>query len=179
MMGSFVTQDYRRKLHAWQTLLCLGRAEALAGVRAAIAGERNGHVIAAVLDMVACFKLDPVPSRVRDLIAGEFGGIAEEDSERLSSHVGAIAVAGSSRSLSGFEALLGFNLIREGGVLISLLDALADTGAALIQAGDASAVGRLWQAVAPGQPGHRRAAAAAALGRLLRRNSCNHCQWTA
>jgi HEAT repeat protein len=170
MTGSFMTQDLRRKLQAWETLLCLGRGEALAGVGAAIAGERNGHAIGAVLDLAACFKLDPVPPRVRDLIAGQFGDIAEDDSERVSSHVAAIAVARSSGSRSGFEALLGFNLIRQGGVLISLLDALADTVAALRQAGDASAVGRLWQAAAPGQPEHRRAAAAATLGRLLRRN---------
>src|SRR5207247_2529346 len=68
------------------------------------------------------------------------------------------------------EALLAFNLIRKGGVLISLLDALADTATALIRAGDAGVAERLWQATAPGQPGHRRAAAAAALGRLVRRN---------
>jgi hypothetical protein len=170
MAGSFMTQDLRRKLCAWQTLLCMGRGETLGAGGTAIAHERNGHAIGAVLDLVACFKLDPVPPRIRDLIAGEFGDIASEESERVSSHIGAIAVARSSGSLSGFEALLGFNLIRQGGVLISLLDGLTDTAAALIQAGDASAVERLWQAAAPGQPEHRRAAAAAALGRLLRRN---------
>ena len=61
---------------------------------------------------------------MRDLFAGEFGSIAEDDSERVSSHVGAIAVARSSGSSSALDALLGFNLIRKGGVLISLIDAL-------------------------------------------------------
>jgi hypothetical protein len=170
MVGSYMTQDLRRKLDAWQTLLSLGRGEALAHIGGAVAGEQNGHAVGAVLDLAACFRLDPVPPRVRDLIAGEFGSIAENDSERVGSHIGAIAVARASGSSSALEALLAFNLIRKGGVLISLLDALDDTAAALIRAGDAGVAERLWQATAPGQPEHRRAAAAAALGRLLRRD---------
>ena len=80
-----------------------------------MAGEHNGHAVGAILDIVACFRLDPVPPRVRDLIAGEFGGMADDDSERVSSHVSAIAVARASGSPSAFEALLGFNLIRRAG----------------------------------------------------------------
>jgi hypothetical protein len=113
MVGSFVTQDLRRKLHALHTLLCLSRAEALAVVEAAVAGEQNGHVVASVLDIAACFRLASVPRRVCDLIAGEFGGMAD-DSERISSHVSAIAVARACEPRSAFEALLHFNLIREG-----------------------------------------------------------------
>ena len=59
MMGSFMTQDLRRKLHAWQTLLSLGRGEALAQVEAAVAGEQNGHAVGAVLDLAACFQPRP------------------------------------------------------------------------------------------------------------------------
>jgi hypothetical protein len=169
MVGSFMTQDLRRKVHAWHTLLSLSKGEALTHVEGAVASEQNGHAVGAILDLAACFRLDPIPPRVRELIAGEFGGISQDDSERVSSHVGAIAVARASASSSAFEALLAFNLIRKGGVLISLLDALDDTAAALILRGDASAAERLWQATAPGQPDHRRAAAAAALSRLLRR----------
>lgn len=88
----------------------------------------------------------------------------------MSSHVGAIAVVHASGSPSAFEALLGFNLIREGGVLISLLDALTDTAVALTRGGDASAADWLWRAATPEESEHRRAAAAAVLGRLLRRN---------
>jgi hypothetical protein len=169
MVGPFVTQDLRRTLHAWQTLLSLGKSEALAIVGEAVEGEQNGHAVGEILDMAACFRLDPVPPRVRELLAGEFGGIAEDDSERVNSHVGAIAVARSSGSSSALDALLGFNLIRKGGVLISLIEALADTAALLIQSGDGGAAERLWQATVSGQPEHRRTAAAAALGRLLRR----------
>jgi hypothetical protein len=169
MVGSFMTQDLRRKLRAWETLLSLGRGKALAHFGEAVAGERNGHAVGAVLDLAACFRLDPVPPRVRDLLACEFGEI-EDDSQRLSGHVSAIAVARASGSASGLEALLAFSLIGEGGVLISLPEGLADTTAALIKAGHAAAPERLWQAAAPGQPEHRRAAAAGALGRLLRRN---------
>ncbi len=169
MVGPFVTQDLRRKLQAWQTLLSLGKLEALATVADVLSGEQNGHAVGEILDLAACFRLDPVPPRVRALLAGEFGGIAEDDSERVNSHVGAIAVARSSESSSALDALLGFNLIRKGGVLISLIDALADAAAALIRRGDGGAAERLWQATAFGQPEHRRTAAAAALGRLLRR----------
>jgi hypothetical protein len=169
MAGPFTTQNFRRKLHAWQTLLSLGRDDALANLADAVGGEQNGHAIGAVLDLAACFRLDPLPSRVRDLIGGEFGDMAEDDSERVSSHINAIAVARAACSASAFEALLGFTLIREGGVLISLLDALADTAAALIHTGDTGVAERLWQAAASGQPKPLRAAAAAALGRLLRR----------
>ena len=169
MVGSFTTQDFRRKVHAWHTLLSLGRGESLPHFENAVSGEQNGHAIGAILDLAACVRLDPMPPRVRELIAGEFGSMSEDDAERLSSHVSAIAVARASASSSAFEALLAFNLIRKGGVLISLLDALDETAAALIRGGDSSIGERLWQATALGQPDYRRAAAAAALGRMLRR----------
>lgn len=171
MLGSFTTADLRRKLRAWQTLLSLGRGEALAHLEDALLGERNGHAVGEVLDLAACFRLDPIPPRVCDLIAGEFGSICEDDSERMSSHVHAIALAHASGSSSALDALLAFKPNAEGGVLISLVDALADTVAALVRAGDSTAAtGRLWEATACDQPEHRRAAATGALARLLRRN---------
>jgi hypothetical protein len=170
MVGSFVTQKLRRKLHTWQTLLSLGRSEVLAQVEDAVANESNGYAVEAILDLAACFQLDPLPSRVKDLIAGDFGDIGADDSGRVSSHVSAIAVARASGSFSALETLLAFNLIREGGVLLRLLDALTDTATTLLQAGEDRAAEILWQAASPGQPDHRRTAAAAALGRLVRRN---------
>ena len=47
---------------------------------------------------------------------------------------------------------------------------MADTSAALISAGEVGVADRLWHATSFGQPEYRRAAAAAALGRLVRRN---------
>jgi hypothetical protein len=169
IVGSFLTQDLRRKLHAWQALMSLGKGDALADMGDALANEQNGFALGEILDIAACFHLDPVPPRVHELLAGEFRDIAENESERLSCHIVAIAVARSSESSSAFDALLGFNLIRKGGVLISLIDALADAAAALIRNGDDGAIERLWQATTSGNPEYRRTAAVAALGRLLRR----------
>ena len=169
MAGRFMTQDVRQKVIAWQTLLSLGLVAALDHVESSVASDKSGHAIGAVLELAACFRLNPVPPRVRDLIAGEFRGMAD-DSERVSCHNAAIAVARASGSTSALDALLAFKIIREGGVLISFLDALSDTVATLIRSGDASAVERLWWATASDQAQHRRDAAAAALGRLLRQN---------
>jgi hypothetical protein len=170
MQGPYSTEDYRRKLHAWQTTLALGHRDTLYELAPTIENEPNGFVIGAVLELAACFRIDPLPERVRRLIAGDFGTIPNDDAERVACHTAAIAVAHASASKSAFDSLLGFDLIRKGGVLISLFDALTDTAAALVREGNGTVLDRLWHATGPEQPAHRRAAAAAAIGRLIRRN---------
>lgn len=169
MRGAFMTQDLRLKIHAWQTLFCLGRRSALDDLHTAINAERNGYALGAVLELAACFSIKQLPARVVDLLAGKFEGITNEEAERFSSHIAAIALAHASGSRSAFDALLDFNLVRGGGVLISLLNALTDNAIALIRAGHTSVIEELWQATGVAQPQHRRAAAAAVLGKLLRR----------
>jgi hypothetical protein len=169
MEGRYMTQGLRRKVHAWHALFSLERRDALNGLGLAVEVERNGYAVGAVLEVAACFRVDPLTRRACEFIAGKFAGMADDEGERVSAHVGAIALAHASESRSGFEALLGFGMVREGGVLISLIDALADNAAALIRAGDTTAVEQLWQTAQAGQPEFRRTAAAAALGRLIRR----------
>jgi len=168
MQGRFMTQDLRRKVHAWQTMFSLGRGDALENISDAIKGEANGYSVGAVIELAACFRVDPLPLLVRDFVAGDFHDIADDEGERVSAHIAAIALAHASESRAAFDALLDFNLIRQGGVLISLLNALADNAKALVQTGDETAVEALWQATRQGQPQHRRDAACAVLGRLIR-----------
>ena len=104
-----------------------------------------------------------------NLVAANFTRIPDKDDQRLIAHFGAIRVAHSARAEEAFRVLVNFETVNEGNVLISLIDALADCAAAVISSGRVDAQSILWRSTRGDQPTHRRIAAAATLGRLIRR----------
>ncbi|CAN5708997.1 hypothetical protein BH23PLA1_BH23PLA1_27790 [soil metagenome] len=169
MESNWVTRELRRKLITWETLLSLGRTDVLSLLGPAVEVETNGFVIGEVCEIAACLAIDPLPPCVPDLIAATYTRIPDTDDQRLIAQIGAVHVAHSARSEQAFRTLVEFGMFKEGGVLISLIDALADCAAAMIASGRLDAGGILWRSTRRDQPSHRRIAAAAALARLLRR----------
>jgi len=170
MEATWVTQELRRKLLAWETLLSLCRKDLSPLMHSAVDAEINGYVIGELFEIASCMALNSLPPCVPELIAGVFTRVADEDDQRLISHIGAIGVAGSARSAQAFTALMSFGAVKREGVLLSLIDALADCAAAMIDSGRSNAETVLWKAARSEELAHRRTAAAAVLAKLIRRN---------
>jgi hypothetical protein len=169
MEDNWATQELGRKLLAWETLLSLGRADLTRLIDSAVDAETNGYVVAEILNIIACMAVDPLPACVPELIAAVFTRIGAKHDQRLIAHIGAIRVAHSAQSEEAFWALTKHVSVKEEGVLLSLIEALADCAAAMIKSGKLDAETILWQSTAEDQPSPRRIAAAAALSRLIRR----------
>ncbi len=170
MEAAWVTQELRRKLLAWETLLSLGRTDLSPLMHFAVDAETNGYVIGELFEIASCMALDSLPPCVPQLIAGVFTRVADTDDQRLIAHIGAISVAGSARSEEAFTALMSFATFKQEGVLLSLIDALANCAAALIDSGRSTAEEALLKTARTGELAHRRTASAAALAKLIRRN---------
>jgi hypothetical protein len=166
MEGIYSTRGFRQKSQAWNVLLSLGRKHRPSFDRA-LQGEGNGFAISETLEIAACLRNDPLPSIVVRLLANPFGEIPDEENQRLAAHVSAIHVAHSACSEEALQALLAFEPVTKGGVLLSLIKALADITAALNRKGITSPLNELWRSSAVGNPPHRRAAAAAAIAQLV------------
>jgi hypothetical protein len=170
MVGRSRTLQADVKQAALDLLVSAGNQTALTLLDSALRVEQSGYLIARVLDLAACFRIDPLPGIVLDLLANRDTHIPEADNQRFVAHISAIHVAHACESPEAFQALLQFEQPGQGdGVLLSLVDALADTASTLIASGDQSVAEQLWQALDPGSPAHRRIAATAAIASLLRR----------
>jgi hypothetical protein len=171
MEGEWVTLNLDCKQGAWETLLCLGSHEALDRLNEALDDEANGFAIAKVLGFASCFSIRPLPKRVPELIAASFGSIPETGNERIAAQVSAIQMARGAASQEALAALLNYTRFYTRGVLISLVDALADTVEELRREGDLWAVETLLSAARPHPDANfdRRSASGGALARLTRR----------
>jgi hypothetical protein len=171
MEGEWATINLHCKQDAWQTLLCLGAREALGRLDEVLDAEANGFAMAEVLKVASCFPIRPLPRRVPQLIAARFGSIPETGNQRILAQVTAIQLARGAASEEALVALLDYKRFHTTGVLIGLVDALADTVEALVRSGNLSALKTLL-AVARPHPGanhDQRSASGAALARLVRR----------
>jgi hypothetical protein len=126
MEGAWSSLGLKTKQDACQTLLALGRWDAVERSALTFAGERNGFAVAETLEVAACFPLERFPPIVPDLIAGRFGELSEDRNQRLAAQVAAIHVAHSAAAPEAFRALLGYARYQLGGVLLRLIEALAD-----------------------------------------------------
>jgi hypothetical protein len=174
MAANWATQELRRKLLAWETLLSLGRTDLSHLIGPAVEAETNGYVMGEIFDMAACMPVDPLPPCVPEFIAGVFTHIAAKDDQQLIAHIGAISVARSARSGEAFFALAKFENVNEQGVLISLIDALAECAAAMMSSGKLDAETVLWHITEKHEAPFRRIAAAAALAKLVRDGHLRH-----
>ena len=170
MPGQYETRELRRKLHAWRGLFALGRRDPLEHLGRMLDAERNGYAVGALLEEAAVFRFSPLPAKVCALIGGRFDDMTSEEGGRVSAHVAAIALAHASESRSAFDALLNFEQVRgKGGVLLSLIDALADNAESVANGGDIGVLADLWAATSTSNPLPRRTAATAAIGKLIRK----------
>lgn len=169
MQSVWSTLESRRKLLAWETLFSLGRTDLSQLVVSAIGSETNGYALGQMFEIASCLAMDPLPACVPDLIAARFTHVTDKEDQRMIAHIGAIGVAHSAQSEEAFRALLNYEKVKESGVLLSLINALADCADALTGSDRLDAEAVLFQSTEGDQPQHLRSAAAAALAKLIRR----------
>jgi hypothetical protein len=166
MTGQFRTVELERKEVAWDILLCRGVPSLLPPFADALSGEQSGYVLSGFLDLASCLALKPIPQEVREFLAGTPSRQDWPTNERLVAQIGAIHAAHGASNAEAFEALLGYRQVGPG-VLYSLVEALAESAATEVRAGDRSIVGRLLDAAERADREDTRGAAAGAISDLL------------
>jgi hypothetical protein len=164
MKDRYSTSELHRKEAAWDVLLCRGEPSALPSIGDAIVGEK-GYVTHQFLELAACLRLEPLPGFVSDLLGGTPVPKWDEH-ERLVAQIGAIQAAHGAGTREAFDALLGYRKLGEG-VLLSLVEAIAETARLLLKENDRSPVERLLHAAETSLQENSRGAAAAALAAIL------------
>ncbi|QEL17605.1 hypothetical protein [Limnoglobus roseus] len=164
MTGLVATSDLHDKEAAWDVLLCHGAAAALPSFRDAIA-EESGYVAHRFLQLAACLGMAPLPSPVDQLLAGS-AGASWGKNERLVAQIGAIEAAHGAGTPEAFAALLGYRPVGDG-VLLSAIEALAETALRLLREDDRGPVVKLFTVAQDSPHEDSRATAAGALAGLL------------
>jgi hypothetical protein len=166
MTGKFSTFEMSRKEAAWALLLCRGDRSLVPPLADAIEGETSGYVLHRFQDLGGCLAYETLPSEVSEFIAGAPSRETWSDEERLVAQIGAIRTAHGSSNRSAFEALLGYRKLGSG-VLLSVVDALAETVISILNAGDRTPVRQIINIAGEAQREDSRGAAAAAVAILL------------
>lgn len=164
MTGRFSTTELYRKEAAWDVLLCHGVRSALPPFDDALSGE-GGYVIHRFLELGSCLAIDPLPGVLPNLLAGTSNSTWDEH-ERFVAQIGAIEVAHGAGTRHAFDSLLGYRQLGDG-VLLSAVDALAETAILTMEGGDPSPVEQLFLNAESSAREDSRGAAAAALATLL------------
>jgi hypothetical protein len=176
MTGHWVTGSLLNKEAAWDVLLCHGNIETLPSFQDTIAGEIGG-VADRFLELAACLGLAPLPEPVGKMLAGTFD-TKWDDHGRLIAQIGAIQAAHGAGTAEAFAALLGYRPVGERGVLLSAIDALADTAGTLARGGDRSQIEQLLAVAEDSIFEYNRAAAVGAVAQLLEGGVLTHAERT-
>jgi hypothetical protein len=168
MTGQFSTPELNQKEFAWEVLLCRGDRSLLPPFSEALNGEISGAILHHFLDLAGCLAIPSIPSTVTDILAGGTEHPSWTVHERIVAQVGAIRAAHGAMTREAFNSLFGYRQIGEG-VLLSLVDALAETAEGILKTGDRSPILQLLPVAERAPEEDRRAAAAATLATLLER----------
>jgi len=161
--GTWVSAERRQKESAWKTLLAMGYAEALGWYEEAVATESEPSARWTISDMLACFRVDPLPPTAVAWVKERYDVPAGDTSREILSRLAAVELAQSAASREAFDALLSFGLSVEGNVLQTSADALAVVAGELTGAGEAGVVEMLVEVVENSTESRHRLAAAGAL----------------
>ena len=129
--------------------------------------EEGGYVAHRFLGLAACLKLDPLPRSVCALLAGSSEATGWDANERLVAQVGAIEAARGAGTREAFDALLAYQQLGEG-VLLSVVEALAETASILIKGGDLTPLEQLLSIAESSPREDSRGAAAATVATLIK-----------
>ncbi len=165
MRGRASTIELHRKEAAWDVLLCRGDRASLPSFGDALMSE-NGYAANHFLELAACLQPDPLPMAVGPLVAGAPTAVEWNENERLVAQIGAIQAAHGAGSREAFDSLLDYRQLG-GGVLLSLVEALAETASLLTDAGDRYPVEKLLETAENSLRVDARSAAGGAVAVLL------------
>jgi len=161
--GRSNTHEMYTKKAAWETLLLMGHMDALSWFEDAVSSETNLYLRQEICDLLACFRLYPLPADVIQWITEPYDANPPHSSAEIVMKLGAIELARSAASQEAFEALLACGLSLKGQNLRASVNALGDVALALARAGDDSVVSKLVDTIVHHPEDRRRTAAGSAL----------------
>lgn len=141
--GLFQTPESMNKEQAWKIVLLLGHLPALTWFDEAVGSETSAYVRAYVEDLLACFRLDPLPARVREWIQQRIDLHRDNASEELAFRLGATQLAQSAASYEAFDTLVDFGVTWDGNASRDSGTALVSVATTRVRMGDTRIVGRL------------------------------------
>ena len=162
------TAEDRQKKVAWGVVLSTGYLDALDWFNEAVGHETGKLVQASIMELFACFRIEPLPEVVEQLIVDLYdAGLPDDDSRELSRRLSAVHMAKSSASNEAFQILLDFGLTFEGKVLRQSSIALAEVAVALARNDNKDIEKSLVNAVIERKEAHQSEAAAFALEHVV------------
>jgi hypothetical protein len=166
LLGHVKTIEFDQKVDAWDVLLSAGRSEFLPSIDVAIRSNASGLAQSSFLELAACLGVSQLPVDVPSLLAGRPPDETWTQHELLIAQIGAVRAAHGAMSDEAFEALLGYRPTG-GGILLSVIDALAEIAKSSATRGNRTRIYSLLSLAETSCDATQRSAAEAALAKLL------------
>lgn len=145
--GRMLGSSAWRKQAAWRVLLRLGCEDVLTWFEEGVGGESNLYLRQALCDLLACFRLDPLPPDVVEWVTETLTIHPRSAPDEWGMKEAGVQIARSTASREAFEALLTCGLSIEGKAVKQAMDALADVAIELARNGDKAVVSDVLQAL--------------------------------
>ncbi|MCP4113175.1 MAG: hypothetical protein GY749_47875 [Desulfobacteraceae bacterium] len=158
-----MTFEQLNKKLAWNTALILDRAEVFDWFEKEIAQEENPYLKDEIINLVACFKLNSLPSLIAEWVTDIYDSSHIKDSSESFFLESVISVAQSCSSRESFRVLLDPGLTFNGNVLISSVDALSDVSINLVRSGITDVIDELFQTLIQSEKSSQRTVVAGAI----------------
>jgi hypothetical protein len=126
-MGPNGSLFYDTKKGALWVALAIESTEALKWLPEILAHEPDGYVQQEIMNVYACFRLDPLPAKVRNWICETHDAKRTGDAENWVVRTSALRVARSAATEEAFHTLVSPGFTLDGIVLLDTVQALADT----------------------------------------------------
>jgi hypothetical protein len=154
------------KKAAWQMVLRAENANALNWFEPAVAGEGGRFLRKEIMNDLSDFKINPIPEAAIRWVTEEFDDKSDGDGRELSYRMAAVQLIKSLASEEAFAVLLNFGYTRDGNIMQSSVDAVADVAIALLRNGNYSVIKTLFNAALQMDLRRKRIAAAFALSTI-------------
>lgn len=166
--GPFATTAGRLKVASWHLLLCQADPSmpTADSFEQAVATETSPFTRSKVSEVLACFRLDPLPETAVRWVRERKDIDRDDAANELIYRSAATRVLRSAASREAFDSLLAFGFTIGGAVLRQSADAMIDVAYSLASAGDLSVGEALANVVERGTERSHRIVAAEAFGHL-------------
>jgi len=128
------TQESRQKKAAWETLLRAGYEPVLNWFDEAVGSESGRFMRQETMELLACFRIDPLPAQVIHWITEAYDHPDNSDGREFY-RMAAVRMARSTASRKAFEALVNFGFTYNQKVITQSSGAVAEVAVALARQG--------------------------------------------
>ncbi|MEM7118066.1 MAG: HEAT repeat domain-containing protein [Chloroflexota bacterium] len=166
--GLATTIEDQEKKTAWGILLRAKHLDALNWFDEAVILETSRLMQRNIIELFACFRIDPLPATAQQWIIERFDEHSEDgDGREAARRMAVIRLARSAATENSFDALLDFGYTYQGEVLRDSTEALAEVATYLVRKGYLEIISKLIETVLAPKHTHQSVAAAIALERVV------------